>query len=70
MTCVFQLPAATAYVRSSSEKDARQILRKYCYPGAPVDSWPCLGYRAEGASITVAARVMAEHDEILRRLND
>lgn len=37
---VVELPESTAYVPAETEKGARAILRRNCYSGAPVDSWP------------------------------
>ena len=38
----FRLPGGTAHVRAASEADARAILRRHSYPGAPVDAWQAL----------------------------
>lgn len=37
--------AATAYVPAETEEQARAIMRRNSYPGAPVDAWPLIGTR-------------------------
>jgi hypothetical protein len=41
----FQLPDAISFAPGATEDDARDVMRKNSYAGAPVDSWPCLGSR-------------------------
>ena len=36
----FRLPASHCTVRAVSKADAIAILRRNCYPGAPVEEWP------------------------------
>ena len=43
---VFRLSdEATAYVPAETEEQARDIMRRTSYPGAPIDSWPLVATR-------------------------
>ena len=37
---LFRLPNAIARVRAADVREARAILRRTCYVGAPVGTWP------------------------------
>lgn len=45
---IFRLPESVAHVPAETELAARSVLARHCYPGAPVDAWPCLGSRWAG----------------------
>lgn len=32
------------FVPGETAEEARASLKRYCYVGAPVDEWPCLGF--------------------------
>ena len=48
---IFHLPTspgivkAILHVPADTEAQAREAMRRPCYKGAPVDSWPCVGSR-------------------------
>lgn len=52
---VFRTPGSLAHVPAGDELEARGILERHSYPGAPVATWPLVATRVASREALVAS---------------